>query len=130
MSIETTSICFLDHSSNSQIVRKKRSKTIWISNVKKLRTSKPEPTPNPSSSEIISDITTIEVSSCLSSSSSDQSYTSETSAADKERNPVIAGHLGQRASAILKILSNGSTSEVRIRQLLGDSPSTSKALRM
>ncbi|KAL0428546.1 UNVERIFIED_CONTAM: hypothetical protein Slati_3029400 [Sesamum latifolium] len=112
------------------MVRKKRSKSIWISTGKKLKTSKPEPTPAPASSESVSEITTVEASSCLSSSSSAQSSTSETNAANELRKPIIPGHMGHRAAAILRILSNGSASEVRIRELLGDSPSTSKALRM
>ncbi|VVB06041.1 unnamed protein product [Arabis nemorensis] len=36
----------------------------------------------------------------------------------------------RRAKAILEFLSSVSSSEVRIRQILGDSPDTSKALRM
>ncbi|XP_057426076.1 uncharacterized protein LOC130719464 [Lotus japonicus] len=39
-------------------------------------------------------------------------------------------HLRRRGEAILKLLSHGGWSEVRIRQMLGDSPDTSKALRM
>ncbi|KAI3446477.1 hypothetical protein Pfo_003142 [Paulownia fortunei] len=113
-----------------KIARKKRSKSIWISHGKELKTSKPEPTSAPVSSESVSEITTTEASSCLSSSSRAQSFSNETNAADKLRKPVIPGHMGHRAAAILRVLSTGSASEVRIRQLLGDSPSTSKALRM
>ncbi|XP_011078990.1 uncharacterized protein LOC105162614 [Sesamum indicum] len=118
------------HELKLKMVRKKRSKSIWISTGKKQKTSKPEPTPAPASSESVSEITTAEASSCLSSSSSAQSSISETNAANELRKPVIPGHMGHRAAAILRILSNGSASEVRIRELLGDSPSTSKALRM
>ena len=39
-------------------------------------------------------------------------------------------YLCSLAEAILKLLSSGVFSEMRIRQVLGDSPSTSKALRM
>ena len=39
-------------------------------------------------------------------------------------------HMGHKAAAIMRFLADGSASEVMIRQLLGDSPSTSKALRM
>ncbi|KAG8367890.1 hypothetical protein BUALT_Bualt16G0119600 [Buddleja alternifolia] len=112
-----------------QIVRKKRSKSIWISNGKKMKSSKPEPSA-PASSENASEITTVENSSCLSSGSSVQSCSNETNAVHNLRKSFISGHMGHRAAAILRILSNGSASEVRIRQLLGDSPSTSKALRM
>ncbi|KAL6509069.1 hypothetical protein OROGR_023176 [Orobanche gracilis] len=119
-----------------KIVRKKRSKTICISSGKKPKTSKPAPTSPPASSESVSEITTVEASSCLSSTSSAQSFNSETNAAaadddDKPKKPVVLqGHLGGKAAAILRVLSNGSASEVRIRQLIGDTPSTSKALRM
>lgn len=109
-------------------MRKKRSKSICISSdSKNLKPNKPEQTP--ASSESVSEITT-ETSSCLSSSSTAQSYSSTTNVADKLRNQVMPGHISRRATAILRVLSNGTASEVRIRQLLGDSPSTSKALRM
>ncbi|XP_011048123.1 PREDICTED: uncharacterized protein LOC105142268 [Populus euphratica] len=39
-------------------------------------------------------------------------------------------YLSSLAEAILKLLSSGCFAEMRIRQVLGDSPSTSKALRM
>ncbi|KAF6140715.1 hypothetical protein GIB67_035142 [Kingdonia uniflora] len=41
-----------------------------------------------------------------------------------------SGYMRRRADAILKFLSVGCASEVRIREVLGDSPDTSKALRM
>lgn len=45
--------------------------------------------------------------------------------------PVIGTpHLRRRGEAIMKFLSHGISSEVRIREMLGDSPDTSKALRM
>ncbi|GFP87746.1 hypothetical protein PHJA_000918300, partial [Phtheirospermum japonicum] len=120
-------------SSNSQIVRKKRSRTICVSSGKKLKTGKPGPTSAPASSESVSGITTVEAqtSSCLSCTSSAQSFSSETNAdGDKPRKTEIQGHMGHKAAAVLRVLSNGSASEVKIRKLLGDSPSTSKALRM
>lgn len=44
---------------------------------------------------------------------------------------IFSAHMRRRAEAILKVLSShGCASEVRIRELLGDSPDTSKALRM
>ncbi|KAJ6747482.1 hypothetical protein OIU74_029861 [Salix koriyanagi] len=55
---------------------------------------------------------------------------------DEEEEPKrIRSSSGSRylcslAEAILKLLSSGVFSEMRIRQVLGDSPSTSKALRM
>ncbi|PKI32326.1 hypothetical protein CRG98_047273 [Punica granatum] len=44
--------------------------------------------------------------------------------------PVGSAHIRLRAEAILRFLADGSASEVKIRQVLGDSPDTSKALRM
>ncbi|XP_047979229.1 uncharacterized protein LOC125221147 [Salvia hispanica] len=118
------------HDLKLKIVQKKRSRSIYISNGKKLKTSsKPIATPAPSaSSETFSEITT-EVSSCFSSNSR-QSLTSKTSAVAKEREPFMPDHMGHKAAAIMRFLADGSASEVMIRQLLGDSPSTSKALRM
>lgn len=110
-------------------MQKKRSKSIYISNSKKLKTSKLEATHAPTSSETVSEITT-EASSCFSADSSGQSLSSKTSANVKQRNPAIPTHMGHKAAAIMRVLSDGSASEVMIRQLLGDSPSTSKALRM
>ncbi|KAH6819372.1 hypothetical protein C2S51_002975 [Perilla frutescens var. frutescens] len=117
------------HDLKLKIVRKKRSKSIYISNGKKVKTSKPDTTPVPASSETISELTT-EAPTCFSSNSTGQSLSRKTSGADKLRKPVMPNHMGHKAAAIMKVLSNGSTSEVMIRQLLGDSPSTSKALRM
>nr|XP_025883462.1 uncharacterized protein LOC104644366 [Solanum lycopersicum] len=48
----------------------------------------------------------------------------------KELNPKAPPYLRRRAEAILRVLSHGSISEIRIRQLIGNSPDTSKALRM
>ncbi|XP_059309867.1 uncharacterized protein LOC132060997 [Lycium ferocissimum] len=49
----------------------------------------------------------------------------------RKKKVICSPHMRRRAEAILKVLScHGCASEVRIRQLLGDSPDTSKALRM
>ncbi|XP_028774460.1 uncharacterized protein LOC114731458 [Neltuma alba] len=48
----------------------------------------------------------------------------------KQKHVTSSTYMRRRAEAILKLLSGGDSSEVRIRQLLGDSPDTSKALRM
>ncbi|XP_073152296.1 uncharacterized protein [Henckelia pumila] len=107
-----------------KVARKKRSKSIWISDDLKLTSSKP------TSSDCASDITSADASSCLSSNTSIQSFSTESKAIKKVRKPGVSSHMGNQAEAILRILSKGSASEVKIRQLLGDSPSTSKALRM
>ncbi|XP_068492365.1 uncharacterized protein [Phaseolus vulgaris] len=90
-----------------------------------------------------------EASSCLSSSSSGISSARSLRYAKRCRGAIVervAGiahetvtpsrrttgspHLRRRGEAILKLLSCGDSSEVKIRQMLGDSPDTSKALRM
>ncbi|XVE75613.1 hypothetical protein DITRI_Ditri12bG0107100 [Diplodiscus trichospermus] len=78
--------------------------------------------------------------SCLSSSSSGMSSArsqrkttkAEKKQANKQRLRRSGGstHMRCRAEAILKLLSGGCFSEVNIRRALGDSPDTSKALRM
>ncbi|XP_057982259.1 uncharacterized protein LOC131167474 [Malania oleifera] len=74
--------------------------------------------------------------SCLSSGSSGTSSARSwitASTRDQEeprRKSVGSAHIRRRAEAILRLLSCGCASEVRIRQMLGDSPDTSKALRM
>ena len=42
----------------------------------------------------------------------------------------VSPHMRDRAEAILNLLSGGCCTEAKIRQELGDSPDTSKALRM
>ncbi|XP_028062612.1 uncharacterized protein LOC114265939 [Camellia sinensis] len=73
-----------------------------------------------------------EVSSCVSSSSSAvSSGKKEVLVPDLKTKPLISSaSMRHRAEEIMRLLSNGCASEVRIRQLLGDSPDTSKALRM
>ncbi|KAK4799264.1 hypothetical protein SAY86_024629 [Trapa natans] len=80
--------------------------------------------------------------SCLSSTSSGDSSiitqklnkgkAKQASALDEHsaEKPVGSAHIRRRADAILKFLAKGSASEVKIRQVLGDSPDTSKALRI
>ncbi|CAN0907759.1 hypothetical protein LINGRAHAP2_LOCUS24969, partial [Linum grandiflorum] len=111
-----------------KISRKKRSKVYWSS----MTRHKPvhvvyRP---PSKSDSIA-------SSCLSSNSAAASQKSQTkntdpSFAGKRRKKQGSGSslIKHRAESILKLLASGSSTEVRIRQLLGNSPDTSKALRM
>ncbi|CAI0375011.1 unnamed protein product [Linum tenue] len=129
----------------SQVVRKKRSKVYWTSiDRKELVLGYPEASKSADSTE----------TSCLSTTSSAASSarsrysttgtakrTESPSCAEKWRKKQSASssssssvcgstHMKHQADSILKLLSRGSFSEVRIRQLLGDSPDTSKALRM
>ncbi|GER39899.1 SU(VAR)3-9 homolog 9 [Striga asiatica] len=126
-----TVVTFVSESDDLEvkIVRKKRSETVCMSRSKKPKTSKAELTSPPSSSESVSGITSVEAS-CLSSSSSAQSFCRQTKCDDNRRRSVGTGHLGRKSTAILGVLSYRSASEVEIRHLLGDTPTTSKALRM
>lgn len=129
-----------------KISRKSRSKVVWTSSscsgdrkVKSETTVKVSPTSFSG-----------EATSCLSTTSSSRSLRyahraskcrsvidaeikRETPQAAKLRvkNPAGTPHLRRRGDAILMFLSHGGwSSEVKIREMLGDSPDTSKALRM
>lgn len=75
-------------------------------------------------------------SSCLSTGSSEvSSIQSRTKLGNqtkkkKESSTSRSISIRRRAKDILEFLSSASSSEVHIRQILGDSPDTSKALRM
>ncbi|XP_039044474.1 uncharacterized protein LOC120183954 [Hibiscus syriacus] len=110
------------------VVKKRRSRIYLSSDNRKISSFR---------SLISSNIAKDETTSCLSSSSS-----SGISSARSQRKPAKAekiqrkrhsggsNHMCRRAEAILKLLSGGCFSEVNIRRVLGDSPDTSKALRM
>lgn len=113
-----------------KVSRKSRSKQIWRSD--DLRISSVEPAVKP----VRSDATEV---SCLSISAKAISTGSSCPNRGHERRTQTrnnlhrcgSNHINRRAEAILELLSlAGSLSEVRIRQELGDSPDTSKALRM
>ncbi|KAK7830483.1 hypothetical protein CFP56_028172 [Quercus suber] len=122
------------HQMNLKVVRKSRSKIQYSSDGRKI------------SSDILSTVTSESVSreaSCLSSNSSARSQSSHYGGTTtskrqgpgpeemmKKRKRIGSNHIRRRADAILKFLSAGCFSEVKIRQALGDSPDTSKALRM
>ncbi|KAK2653147.1 hypothetical protein Ddye_013003 [Dipteronia dyeriana] len=118
------------HEMNLQVVRKRRS-TMW---------QKPEtvkPPPPPPAKVVCSESASIDGGSCLSSGTSVDSSARSQSGRDEPMRKNVRGvhggynHIERRADAILKLLSSGGcSSEVKIRQVLGDSPDTSKALRM
>ncbi|CAI8602131.1 unnamed protein product [Vicia faba] len=133
------------HQMKFKIARKIRSKVMWssasCSGDRKVKTGTTTKVSPASASG--------EVTSCLSTTSSARSlrYANRSRSASgtengiqrktppsvtKNRVKTIAGtpHLHRRGEAILKFLSHGGSSELRIRQMLGDSPDTSKALRM
>ncbi|KAI4348693.1 hypothetical protein L6164_009385 [Bauhinia variegata] len=126
-----------------KVVRKSRSKVLWYS------TSSSDNKVSTGVATKVSPGSTSTEASSLSSSSSGVSsarslrYINRAGAEKmlgkvcerhtKHQNPkhvIGSSHIRRRADAILKVLSDGGSSEVRIRQLLGDSPDTSKALRM
>ncbi|KAI3694541.1 hypothetical protein L1987_77508 [Smallanthus sonchifolius] len=137
--IVASAIAHSEREMKLKVVRKSRSKTLWISDSRRISTAEQKL----GAASCISSLTT-EVSSCLSGGSSslvsssasckskmkrEKSLTQD--AKKKPSSAVSSAHLLRRSEAILKMLAhNGCASEVRIRQLLGDSPDTSKALRM
>ncbi|CDP19202.1 unnamed protein product [Coffea canephora] len=128
-----------------KVVRKRRSKNLSISDCQKRTSSRKQASKVESSASV-----SASASSCLSSGSSSVISSAGSSgnvmmkmrgggrgfvtppAKDPKRKPILGStHMRRRAEAILKVLSShGRASEVKIRELLGDSPSTSKALRI
>ncbi|KAM3339629.1 hypothetical protein P3S68_029498 [Capsicum galapagoense] len=136
---------FRDQIMKLKVVRQRRSKSFFISDCRKMNSGKPTTTTTSQTpfcrSNMVS--TSASASSCVSTESvfsgisSARSFTAHRvshrkrdSRLTKELNPNPPPHLRRRAEAILGILSHGSISEIRIRQLIGNSPDTSKALRM
>ncbi|KAJ6363423.1 hypothetical protein OIU78_003572 [Salix suchowensis] len=120
-----------------KVARRKRSKVNWSSGHQRTVVVAPPEKAAEASTES---------GSCLSSTSSSASsarnhhmkrkgLVMKPARVDEEEPKRIRSSSGSRylcslAEAILKLLSSGVFSEMRIRQVLGDSPSTSKALRM
>uniref|UniRef100_A0A3Q7IKV6 HTH three-helical bundle domain-containing protein n=2 Tax=Solanum lycopersicum TaxID=4081 RepID=A0A3Q7IKV6_SOLLC len=133
---------FHDQIVKLKVVRQRRSKSFFISDYRQMSSGKP----SKASTSLTTFCRSTMVSASASSSScvsTDSGITSAQSlAADrvirgkrnsqltKELNPKAPPYLRRRAEAILRVLSHGSISEIRIRQLIGNSPDTSKALRM
>nr|XP_016444485.1 PREDICTED: uncharacterized protein LOC107769756 [Nicotiana tabacum] len=104
-------------------VRRRRSKSSCISDCLKISSGKPETATSASASSCVSIVD--------SAASGDISSRETESVWRKMKAIGSAAHMRRRAEAILKVLTcHGCASEVRIRQLLGDSPDTSKALRI
>lgn len=122
-------------------MRKRRTKVIWSSDSEHPEVVLALPATVSSKSESTE-------ASCLSSTSSAASSARSCyeirsmkrnqmeSCENPKRRKVDSGYgsgssyMRRQAEKILDFLSRGSSSEVRIRQVLGDSPDTSKALRM
>ncbi|KAF5737691.1 hypothetical protein HS088_TW13G00579 [Tripterygium wilfordii] len=114
---------------NLQVARKSRSKVVWSSDDQELVVAKPSVT-------MSTGTVSTEASCLLSSSSAVSSARNHHCVARGEKKHAPAGSvpstglLRSRAEDILKLLSRGCSSEVKIRRELGDRPDTSKALRM
>ncbi|KAA0043532.1 uncharacterized protein E6C27_scaffold335G00260 [Cucumis melo var. makuwa] len=116
------------------VVRKSRSKLVRISENRNLSSTDEVTLSSGSASS--------ETTSCLSSSSSVVTsapiHRLVTRAEKKlemirhawRKKQIASAHMRRRAEAILSYLSDGCSSEVKIRQVIGDSPDTSKALRI
>ncbi|CAI9099932.1 OLC1v1036829C2 [Oldenlandia corymbosa var. corymbosa] len=116
-----------------KVVKKRRSKSFSASDSQKSSSSaKPEPSASDSVSSCVSSDTSGAISSSSTWNNAVKQHGGYVFFAPVKRRPVLgSAHLRGRADAILKILSSqGCASEVKIRELLGDSPSTSKALRI
>ncbi|XP_074374019.1 uncharacterized protein LOC141714397 [Apium graveolens] len=106
-----------------KVVRKSRSKNLRISDCRKATSGKLATVSWGSE-------TRSEASSCLSSTTS-TSISSVQTCKTTVKKAVETPHLHRRADSIMNLLAHrGGISEIRIRQFLGDSPDTSKALRM
>ncbi|XP_019251593.1 PREDICTED: uncharacterized protein LOC109230574 [Nicotiana attenuata] len=104
-------------------VRRRRSKSSCISDCLKFSSDKLETATSASELSCVSIVD--------SATSGDISSRETESVWRKMKAIGSAAHMRRRAEAILKVLTcHGCASEVRIRQLLGDSPDTSKALRI
>ncbi|OIT39523.1 hypothetical protein A4A49_53248 [Nicotiana attenuata] len=132
-----------------KVVRQRRSKSFCISNCRKISSSKSEVSTSltkfcrstkVSASDSDASKITASSSSCVSIDSvSSGIFTSRDRMGRGKRDRLLANefkpniapaYIRRRAEAILRVLSHESASEVRIRQLIGNSPDTSKALRM
>uniref|UniRef100_A0A3N7F1A4 HTH three-helical bundle domain-containing protein n=1 Tax=Populus trichocarpa TaxID=3694 RepID=A0A3N7F1A4_POPTR len=125
------------HEMKPEVARRKRSKVNWISGHQRtVAVAPPEKAVEAST----------ESGSCLSSTPSaacarnhhmkrkglmmKPARNDEEPKRIRSRSGSGSRYLSSLAEAILKLLSSGCFAEMRIRQVLGDSPSTSKALRM
>ncbi|KAK4725377.1 hypothetical protein R3W88_028156 [Solanum pinnatisectum] len=134
---------FHDQIMKLKVVRQRRSKSFFISDCRQKSSGKPANATTSRTTFCRSTMVSASASSCVSTDSVFSGITSAQSlAADrvirrkrnsqltKELNPNAPPYLRHRAEAILRVLSHGSISEIKIRQLIGNSPDTSKALRM
>ncbi|XP_049400085.1 uncharacterized protein LOC125864214 [Solanum stenotomum] len=128
-----------------KVVRQRRSKSFFISDCPQMSSGKPAKattsrtmfcrstmvSASASSSSCVSTDSVFSGITCAQSLAADRViHGKRNSQLTKELNPNAPPCLRRRAEAILRVLSHGSISEIKIRQLIGNSPDTSKALRM
>ncbi|KAH9648307.1 hypothetical protein KPL70_025532 [Citrus sinensis] len=121
------------HEVKLKVMRKSRSKMS-----QKFKADKPPPSRQLTEKTTASSGSlSTEAGSCLSSTASAVSSSQSRYSVGARGKPRVRrtssgpSHIERRAEAILKLLSShGCSSEIKIRQALGDSPDTSKALRM
>nr|XP_043620173.1 probable GPI-anchored adhesin-like protein PGA55 [Erigeron canadensis] len=128
-----------------KVVRKSRSRTLWISDCPKM--AKTVVRSGGSSSEITEGSSTVTGGSSSMISTSTSEVSCKPRIMNRRKNALVRDvkmkkkmksylelnprHLLHRSEAILNVLArSGFASEVRIREMLGDSPDTSKALRI
>ncbi|WCJ33464.1 hypothetical protein M5689_014824 [Euphorbia peplus] len=134
---------FVSHEIKFKVVKKRRSKVYWNSSDDRiLMLTMPTVKTSRSESTEASCLSSNTVTSAASGTRKHyvtrgmQIYRSENRDNKVKRSKMDTGsisfsaHLRIQAEAILNLLSRGSLSEVRIREHLGDSPDTSKALRI
>ncbi|PON86912.1 hypothetical protein TorRG33x02_172960 [Trema orientale] len=120
-----------------KVLRKSRSKIHKSSNRWKFSSGESSVTSSASGS-VSTEVSCLSSATACSADSSARSRHAnfgkeKLSVARDELRRILGGgsaHIWRRADSILNMLSDGCYSEVRIRQVLGDSPDTSKALRM
>jgi hypothetical protein len=120
-----------------QVARRKRSKVNWISGHQRTVAVAPPEKAVEASTESGSCLSSTPSAACARNHHMKRKGLMMKPVRDDEEPKRIRSrsgsgsrYLSSLAEAILKLLSSGCFAEMRIRQVLGDSPSTSKALRM
>ncbi|KAJ8570477.1 hypothetical protein K7X08_037449 [Anisodus acutangulus] len=115
-----------------KVVRKRRSKSFFISECRQMSSGKPATATTSQTTFCRSTMISTSSSSCVSTDSvfSARSLAADRLSRQKRDSLLMPAYLRRRSESVLRVLSYGSASEVRIRQMIGNSPDTSKALRM
>ncbi|KAK4377942.1 hypothetical protein RND71_004238 [Anisodus tanguticus] len=115
-----------------KVVRQRRSKSFFISECRQMSSGKPATATTSQTTFCRSTMISTSSSSCVSTDSvfSARSLAADRLSRQKRDSLLMPAYLHRRSESVLRVLSYGSASEVRIRQMIGNSPDTSKALRM